>query len=79
MSEVAPGLVPQLPEEAAEVVVVAHEVELGLPGLVGLFQQERRQAVHEERTLRLAGPLYRLFQRQTRGRSSRATIRPSSS
>ena len=78
MSEVAPGLVLQLLEEEEEEVVVAL-VELGLPGLVGLFQQERRQAVHEERTLRLAGPLYRPFQRQTRGRSSRATIRPSSS
>ena len=69
MSEVAPGLVPQLPEEEAEEVVVAHEAELGLlvlPAAVDVVGQE------------LAEPS-RPFQQQTRGRSSHATIRPSSS
>ena len=71
MSEVAPDLVPLLLEEGEEEVVVAHKVELELPVLEVLFQRERRQAVHVE--------LYRPFQQQTRGRSSHATLRPSSS
>ena len=73
MSEVAPGLVPQLPEEEAEEVVVAHAVELELPVLGGQVQQgqEQWEAVHVEP--------YRPFQQRTRGRSSHAIIRLSSS
>ena len=69
MSEVAPGLVPQLPEEEAEEVVVADEVELELPVLPAAVDVVGQELAEPSRQL----------QQQTRGRSSHATIRPSSS